>query len=166
MRRFRLSLAVLAALSAIPAPATAATITATTSANVNKAIQLTNVQNLDFGTLTLTGAAGNRTITISQAGILTCATGIVCSGTVKTARFNVQGSNNNTVLFTYTATTLSNGISGSETIPFTPSGPASLAITNSGAPGTNFDVGGSLTLTPTLAGGTYSGTVTVTADYQ
>ena len=90
----------------------------------------------------------------------------MCSGTVKQARFNVQGSNNNTVLFTYTGGTLSNGIAGSETIPFTANGPASMAITNSGAPGTNFDVGGSLTITSTLAGGTYTGTMTVTADYQ
>ena len=166
MRCFRLSLAVLATLATVATPAAAATITATTSANVNRAIQLANVQNLDFGTLTLTGATGTRTITISQAGVLTCATGIVCSGTVKTARFNIQGSNNNTVLFSYGAVALSNGIAGSETIPFTPSGPASMAITNSGAPGTNFDVGGSLSVTSTLAGGVYTGSVTVTADYQ
>ena len=166
MRRFRFSLPVLAALATAASPAAAATITATTSANVNKALLLSNVQNLDFGTLTLTGATGTRTIVLSQAGVLTCATGIVCSGTVKTARFNVQGSNNNTALLTYAGSTLSNGVTGSETIPFTPSGPASLAITNSGAPGTNFDVGGTLTVSSTLAGGTYTGTITVTADYQ
>jgi spore coat protein U-like protein len=166
MRRFQLSLAVLAALSAIATPAAAASITVATSVNINKPVLLSKLQDMDFGTLTLSGFTGTRTITVSQAGALTCATNIVCSGVAKQARFNVQGSNNNTVLFTYGGGTLSNGIAGSETIPFTANGPASMAITNSGAPGTNFDVGGSLTITSTLAGGTYTGTMTVTADYQ
>ena len=166
MRRFHLSLAVLAALSAVATPAAAASITVATSVNINKPVLLSKLQDLDFGTLTLSGFTGTRTVTVSQAGALTCATNIVCSGVAKQARFNVQGSNNNTVLFTYTGGTLSNGISGSETIPFTANGPASMSITNSGAPGTNFDVGGALTITSTLAGGTYTGTMTVTADYQ
>jgi len=39
-------------------------------------------------------------------------------------------------------------------------------MNNSGAPGLDFDVGGSLTISPTLVGGVYSGTMTVTAEYQ
>ena len=39
-------------------------------------------------------------------------------------------------------------------------------LPNSGFPGTDYYVGGSLTVTQATAGGTYSGTFTVTADYQ
>jgi spore coat protein U-like protein len=163
MPRLLSSLAALAATLALAGPANAATISAVTSANVVKPVLLSKLQDMDFGTLTFAGFTGTRTIVLSRLGAVTCAVDIVCSGVPKQARFNVQGSNNNTVLFSYSGGTLSNGV---DTIPFTPNGPANMAITNSGAPGTNFDVGGSLTISPTLVGGTYSGTMTVTADYQ
>jgi Mat/Ecp fimbriae major subunit len=163
MRRLSVLLAVVAVTSAIASPARAANISAVTSVNVIKPVSLSKLQDMDFGTLTFAGFTGTRTIVLSRLGAITCAADIVCSGAPKQARFNVQGSNNNTVLFTYGGGTLSNGI---DSIPFTPNGQASMAITNSGAPGTNFDVGGSLTISPTLVGGTYSGTMTVTADYQ
>jgi spore coat protein U-like protein len=163
MPRLLSSLAALAATLALAGPANAATISAVTSANVVKPVLLSKLQDMDFGTLTFAGFTGTRTIVLSRLGAVTCAVDIVCSGVPKQARFNVQGTNNNTVLFSYSGGTLSNGI---DSIPFTPNGPANMAITNSGAPGTNFDVGGSLTISPTLVGGTYSGTMTVTADYQ
>jgi hypothetical protein len=163
MRRLSLSLFALAAMIATAVPASAATVTAVTSANVIKPVSLSKLQDMDFGTLTFAGFTGTRTIVLSRLGAITCAADIVCSGVPKQARFNVQGTNNNTVLFTYSGGTLSNGI---DSIPFTPNGQGSMAVTNSGAPGTNFDVGGSLTISPTLVGGTYSGTMTITADYQ
>jgi Mat/Ecp fimbriae major subunit len=163
MRRLSVLLAVVAVTSAIASPARAANISAVTSVNVIKPVSLSKVQDMDFGTLTFAGFTGTRTIVLSRLGAITCAADIVCSGAPKQARFNVQGSNNQTVLLTYSGGTLSNGI---DSIPFTPNGQASMPITNSGAPGTNFDVGGSLTISPALVGGTYSGTMTVTADYQ
>ena len=44
--------------------------------------------------------------------------------------------------------------------------PASVTLTNSGPPGTNFSLGGSITLSSTTTSGTYSGTFNVTVDYQ
>ena len=38
-------------------------------------------------------------------------------------------------------------------------------LTNSGAPGTNFNVGGQITILPTTAEGVYSGNMDVTVDY-
>ncbi len=55
---------------------------------------------------------------------------------------------------------------GTDSIPFTPDAPASVTMTNSGAPGTDINIGGSISVSPTLVGGTYAGTITVTADYQ
>ncbi len=162
MYRFFYPLAVLAA-AVLATPASAAQTTAVTSVNIVKPVSLAKLQDLDFGTLTFAGFTGTRTITINQLGVLGCDADIVCSGAIKPARFNVQGTNKITVLFTYTGGTLSNGV---DSIPFTANGPSSMTLTNSGAPGTDFNVGGSLSISPTLVGGTYSGTMTVTADYQ
>jgi hypothetical protein len=161
MRRFRLSFALLAALSSAATPAAAATVSASTSVNVVKPVQLSKLQDLDFGTLTFSSFTGTRTITISQAGVFTCATGIVCSGTTKQAKFNVQGTNKVTATITVTGGTLSNG---TDSIPFTADAPTGVYLPNSGAPGVDFSVGGSITVSPTLIGGTYTGTINVTAD--
>jgi hypothetical protein len=44
--------------------------------------------------------------------------------------------------------------------------PGSALLTNSGPPGTNFSLGGSISLSSTTVSGTYSGTFNVTVDYQ
>ena len=163
MLRLSVLAAAVALTVAVATPAHAATITAVTSANVVKQVALAKLQDMDFGTLTFAGFAGNRTITMSRLGVLTCAADIVCSGVAKLARFNVQGTNKLTVLLTYTGGTLSNG---TDSIPFTANGPATITMANSGAPGTDFDVGGTLDISPTLVGGVYTGTMTVTAEYQ
>ncbi|MDQ3074899.1 MAG: DUF4402 domain-containing protein [Pseudomonadota bacterium] len=163
MRRLYSSLVAVAAAIAAVTPAGAATTTAVTSVNVIKPVSLAKLQDMDFGTLTFAGFTGTRTITLSRTGTLTCATDIVCSGIAKQARFNAQGTNRMVVLLTYTGGTLSNG---TDSIPFAANGPASVTMMNSGAPGLDFDVGGALTISPTLIGGLYSGTMTVTAEYQ
>ncbi|MCY7339607.1 MAG: DUF4402 domain-containing protein [Sphingomonas bacterium] len=163
MARVRFLLAALATVATFASPAYAAQISAVTSVNVVKPVSLSKLQDLDFGTLTYSSFTGTRTIVLSRAGVLTCGADIVCSGVPKQARFNVQGTNRLTVLFTYSGGTLSNG---TDSIPFTPNGPANVVLTNSGAPGSDFDVGGSIVVSPTLIGGAYSGTLTVTADYQ
>lgn len=163
MTRIRLYLAALAVVASIARPAAAAQVSAVTSVNVVKPVSLTKLQDLDFGTLTFNSFTGTRTIVLSRAGALTCAANIVCSGATKAARFNVQGTNRLTVLISVTGGTLSNG---TDSIPFTADAPSSVTMINSGQPGLNFDVGGSIAVNPDLVGGTYSGTMTVTANYQ
>ena len=162
MTRCCVTLAFIAAALAVR-PAHAAQTTAVTSVNVIKPVTLTKLQDLDFGTLTFSGFTGSRTITLSRAGTLTCAADIVCSGVPRAAGFNVRGTNRMTVLITVSGGTLSNGV---DSIPFTPDAPPSLTLTSSGMPGTDFYIGGSIAVDPALVGGTYSGTLTVTADYQ
>ena len=163
MRHARLAFFAAIVASATAAPALAAQTTAVTTVNVVRPVSIAKLQDMDFGTLGFAGFTGTRTITLSRAGTLTCATDIVCSGVPKQARFNIQGTNRMVVLLTYSGGTLSNGV---DSIPFTADGPASVTMINSGAPGLNIDVGGVLTISPTLVGGVYSGTMTVTADYQ
>ncbi|MDQ3139373.1 MAG: DUF4402 domain-containing protein [Pseudomonadota bacterium] len=162
MRRFSLLLATLVT-AAIATPASAAQTTAVTSVSVIKPVSIVKLQDMDFGTLTFGGFTGTRSIALTRAGAITCAVDVVCSGVAKQARFKIQGTNKILVLLTYSGGTLSNGV---DSIPFTADGPASALMVNSGAPGLNIDVGGSLTVSPTLIGGVYTGTMTVTADYQ
>ena len=163
MRRLSVLLAAALATFAISAPASAANISAVTAVNVVKPVTLTKLQDMDFGTLTFSSFTGTRTIALSRLGVMTCAADIVCSGIGKQARFNVTGVKQLTILLTYSGGTLTNG---SDSIPFTANGPSTMSLTNSGSPGTDFDVGGSLDISPTLAGGVYTGTMTVTAEYQ
>ena len=149
------------ALALTPGAALAANATASASANVVKPVLLTKLQDLDFGTLSFAGFTGTRQIVLSRAGAVTCALNIVCSGATKAARFNVQGSNKVVVNITVSTGALSNG---TDTIPFTPDYPTTVTLTSSGVPGNDFDIGGTLTVSSTLVGGLYTGTINVTAD--
>ena len=64
---------------------------------------------------------------------------------------------------TYSGGTLGNG---TDTIPFTANGPATVTPPNSGNSGIDFNVGGSIVVSSALVGGVYTGTMTITADYQ
>ena len=163
MRRFSLLVAATLTSFAFATPAFAAATSAVTAVSVVKPVALSKLQDMDFGTLTFAGFTGTRTIVLSRAGAITCAADIVCSGIGKQARFNLTGSKQNTILITYSGGTLSNG---TDSIPFTPDGQATMTLVNNGSPGTNFDVGGSLSVSSALVGGIYTGTMSVTADYQ
>jgi len=163
--RFRWKLAALALASAVPlGNAHAASTTIQANAKVVKPLTLAGKQNLDFGTITLSGSTGTYTVAISQAGSITCPSGATCAGTARPAILNVQGSNAQVVRITVANTNLVNSVDGS-TIPFTPDAPPTITLTNSGAPGRDFNVGGSIAV-PSTADGTYSGNVEVTVDYQ
>jgi len=154
------------ATQAVAAPVAAST-PATANAKIYRPLILTSSRNLDFGTIVMgTVAAGGENVTLTAAGGFTCGAGnLTCSGTPTTAQYNVQGSNNAVVRILVGASTLSNGSGG--TVAFAPlaPAPATVTLTNSGAPGNNFNVGGQITILPTTAEGVYSGNMDVTVDY-
>lgn len=165
MSQLRWKLAALALASVVPiGHAHAATTTIQANAKIVKSLTLSAKQNLDFGTITLAGTPGTFTIAVSQAGTVSCPSGATCAGTARPAILNVQGSNSQVVRISVANADLVNSVDGS-TIPFTPDAPASVTLTNSGAPGKDFNVGGSIAV-PSTADGTYSGSVEVTVDYQ
>ena len=82
------------------------------------------------------------------------------------AQFNVSGSKSNTVVISAPSVTLTNQRDSTKTLQLTLNSPSTITLTNSGAPGNNFSVGGSITLSSTTADGTYSGTINITANYQ
>jgi len=154
--------ALLAAVSV--AGAQSATINAPAKVNVVKPLSLTSKQDLDFGTILL-GATGTSTVSLSMAGALSCGIGLTCSGTVRPAILNIAGSNGQVVRIIIVPSDLINAADGSK-LRFTPIAPASVTLTNSGAPGKDFNVGGSIAIPSTTTDGNYTGNVEVTVDYQ
>ena len=181
----RNALFVAAAVAAATLPSTgasAATASATAKANVLKPLQMTGGGTVDFGTIvTPSTASFTGTFMIDAAASQTstyCASGFACSGTPAAAMFNLQGSNNNSITLNVplTVTLTLQGATGTQpTLTFVTrhslaanngTGNYTIQLPNSGAPGLDFYVGGSVTINQATAGGSYQGTFTVTADYQ
>ncbi len=160
--------AVAAAVAAGSAtPALAASVNAQAKAKVVKPVTISLVQDLDLGTVVLgPGSWSGATISLSQTGALTCPAAVTCSGATQPAIYNVAGSKQETIAIDIPPVTLVNQASPAATLTLTPDGPASLQLTNSGNPGVNFSIGGSITVDSTTPDGDYVGTFNVTADYQ
>ena len=148
-------------------PARAATQTAQVQANVVKPLTLAMLQSLDLGTVTLgPGTWSNATVSLSKGGVFACSNAnLTCTGATSVAQYNVQGSNNQTVKITAPNVTLVNQSDSSKTLTLVVDSPATVVLTNSGPPGTNFSIGGAITLNSSTAAGTYTGTFNVTVNY-
>ncbi|MEO6582215.1 MAG: DUF4402 domain-containing protein [Sphingomicrobium sp.] len=167
-----LNVTAVAALALTATPALAAPVSpnqnATATARIVKPLTLSWVQNLNLGTVLLSGAGAwsGAVVSVSQAGALTCANpNVVCSGAVQAARYNVRGTNNQLVYITAPNVTLTSANNPLDTLLMTVSNPGSVMLTNSGAPGVDFNLGGSITVSSTTGDGVYSGTFNVTVDY-
>ena len=157
----------LASTAALGAPARAVTQSASVNANVVKPLTLTKLQDLNLGTISLgSGNWSGVTVGISKTGVFTCNAKVVCTGATQTAQFNVTGTNRMVVLITAPNVTLVNQNDATKTLTLTIDNPGQVTIPNSGNQGSNFNLGGSVTLSSTTAGGTYRGTINVTVDYQ
>jgi hypothetical protein len=172
MTKFARLAALAAAATLVATPAVAAPASASPKAKANakivKPLSLTARRDLDFGTILVGTVTGTQTVSISQDGTTrTCgAAGLTCSGTFASAEYNVTGTKQFVVNIAATASNLTNTTSGNnETLVFTPNAPASLTLANSGAPGSNFTVGGSIDITSATVDGLYSGDIEVTVDY-
>jgi spore coat protein U-like protein len=148
-------------------PAAAATQSASVTANAVKPLVISKLQDLDFGSVTLgPGTWSNASVSLSQSGAFSCTNAnVVCSGVTTVAQYNVQGSNKQTVRISAPNVTLVNQSDPTKTLTLVTDAPATILLTSSGIPGTNFSIGGSVTLSSTTAAGTYSGTFNVTVDY-
>jgi hypothetical protein len=163
-----LSLAIAAGSVLVARPAAGATASATVNASVVKPLELTRVQDLDLGTITLTpGSWSGVTVSLSRAGVRTCANpNLVCSGTARAAIYNVVGSNKGVVLIHAPNVTLVNQADPTKSLTLVTDAPASVTLPNSGQPGVNFSIGGSISLSGSTASGDYQGIFNVTAEYQ
>lgn len=148
-------------------PAHAATANASVNVNIVKPLAFTSTGSLNFGTIVMNSVTGPRAVSLSPTNVLTCGGGseLACSGATSVPTYNIQGTNRTVISIVKNVTQLTNSSDGSK-LTLTPSGPTSITLTNSGAPGENFTIGGSITLTPSTSAGLYAGVVDVTVDYQ
>jgi hypothetical protein len=77
----------------------------------------------------------------------------------------VQGSKQQAVQVSAPNVTLVNQSDSSQTLTLVTDAPASIVLANNGFPGSDFSIGGSITINSTTAAGTYVGTFNVTVDY-
>ena len=159
-----------AALALTASPAFAQAVSpdrnATATARVVKPLTLTWVRDLDLGTIVLSGAGAwsGAVVGITRAGSFNCTNAnTTCSGATQTAQYRVTGTNNQTV--TVTAPSFNLTGPGGATLPFTVDGPGTVNLSNSGATGLVFDLGGSISVSSTTPDGTYTGTFNVTVNY-
>jgi uncharacterized protein DUF4402 len=158
-------LASLACLAS-PAAAHAASVSVAVQANALKPLVIAKIQDLNLGSITLgPGIWSNATVSLTKAGVFACDARVTCTGATLVAQYNVQGSNQQTVHISAPNVAMVNQSDPSQSLLLTVDAPASLVLPNSGIPGVNFSIGGSVTLNSTTSGGTYVGTFNVTVDY-
>jgi hypothetical protein len=167
--------ATVAALALTAAPAQAASLVsaspqAKAKVKILKALTLTQLEDLDFGTVVLsgTGAWGGEVLSVDTAGARVCGggTNLTCSGTATAAEYNVTGSNNAVVTVTIPASVVITNGTDNLTVTTSKSIGATVTMPNSGNAGIDFNIGGSITLASATADGFYQGDIVVTADYQ
>lgn len=137
---------------------------------IQKGLVLKATQDLDLGTVVLAGGTGawTATVQVHKDNSFDCdgnSGNVVCTGTTARAVYNVQGSNGAVVKIASGAVTLSNGNTPADTLTLTPEHDATVTLTNSGSPGVDFGVGGSITVDNNTPDGDYTGTFDVTAEY-
>lgn len=148
-------------------PAAAVTQTAAVNANVVKPLTLTALQPLNLGTIMLPpGSWSGAVVGISKTGVFSCSTKVVCSGARQVAQFKVTGTNKMVVQISAPNVTLVNQANSSQTLNLAIDNPGTVTLTSSGEPGSNFNIGGSVTLNSATVGGLYKGTINVTVNYQ
>ncbi|MEO7239871.1 MAG: DUF4402 domain-containing protein [Sphingomicrobium sp.] len=171
MNALRLTAAVAAlALTATPALAapTQPDKQATATARVVKPLTLTWVQDLDLGTILLSGAGAwsGAAVGVTRAGVFSCpSSNVTCSGSTQHAKYKVTGTNGQTVQVNSGNVSLVNQLDNTKTLLMTVDSPGTVSLGNSGTAGLEFGLGGSITVDSTTADGTYLGTFAVTVNY-
>ena len=164
--------AAVAAIALTATPALAAPTTpdknATATAKIVKPLTLTWVQDLDLGTVLLSGAGAwsGATVGVSKAGVFSCSnSNVTCSGSTQVAKYKVTGTNNQAVTINAGNVTMTNQNDNTKTLVLTVDNPGTVNLGNSGASGMEFALGGAISVDSTTADGTYSGTFNVTVNY-
>lgn len=137
---------------------------------------------LSFGTIADGGISANQTIDVSPAGVRgTCPVGLTCAGTITAPTFHVTGAKSKAVNITFvnptetlayvgTAPTgfVANTLSVGNFVTDASNGgvPNQLLLSSTAGAVTDFNVGGTLTVQPDQAPGTYQGTLTVSVAYN
>jgi hypothetical protein len=165
-----LRMAALAALTlSTTTPALAATQPdkqANASVVIKKPLTLVWVQDLDLGDITIVDGAVSSTVGLTWDGVWSCPTaGVTCGAPHQVAKYKVTGVNNTSVTINAGNISLKNQSDLTKTLLLTVSSPGTVALGNSGSSGTEFALGGSVTVNGATVDGTYQGTFAVTVNY-
>jgi hypothetical protein len=149
------------------APVTAAKINAPAQAKVVKPLVLKSVQDLDLGSILLgPGSWSGAVVQLTRGGAFTCPAAVACSGATQVAVYNLSGSNKQTIVINAPDVTMVNQSDPTKSLTLFVDSPGTVTLTNSGAQGQNFPIGGSISVDSTTPDGVYVGTFEVTAEYQ
>ncbi len=157
-------LTILAATCVLGSTAFAASVNASATVVIIAPITLTKTADLNFGTVAPTTSAG--TVVMSPSGVRT-GTNVILStlGAGNAAGFTVTGNPNSTFSVTLPTSISLTGAGPSMTVNnFTSSLTTSPALSSSGS--STFKVGGTLAVRANQSVGTYTGTFTVTVNYN
>jgi len=148
------------------AQAVSATTDATATARIFRPLTLTSTQDLDLGTIVLSGAAPfTDSVSVDQSGVRTCGANLTCSGTPTEAVYAATGTRDQTLTITVAPTlALVNQTQASPNLSLAVNAPASALLDATG--NVSFGIGGSISVSDTTADGVYQGTFAVTAEYQ
>jgi len=146
----------------------AAETTATASANILEEVTVSNTSGLAFGTI-VADPDDAGTISVDTDGDRTCGD-LVCSETASAASFDVTGTTGETVTISVPADVTLTNDDGDEMTADLTSSDSTLTLVDLSDPletGNNtFTVGGDLGVAADQADGDYTGTFTVTVDYE
>lgn len=157
----------LLALTSAPAQAASPSAQANATAKIYRPLTISKTSDLDFGVVVISGVSfPAETVTVDTAGAVTCGggTNLTCSGSPTAAQFHLVGSDN--ALVTVSSPTFN--LTGPGTLAVTPSSTSQTVDLGASGSTTGVDVplGGSIDVSSATAEGVYTGTWTVTADYQ
>lgn len=162
-----LSAGALIATTLAATPAAAATDDARGRATVLRQISVVRTGDMDFGTI-LRGTTAGRVVINASTGARTVTGGVVMAGgTPRRATFTITGTPNRvvTIRLTPTSTTLTNGTGGTMLVnAFTLNGSANRRLSAAGT--IALGVGARLNVAANQADGNYTGTFTLTINYQ
>lgn len=164
----RMALLLLAlAVPGLATDARAASQVVPVRAKPTKPLTLTSVQDLDLGTIALApGTWSGATVSISRTGQFSCANpNLICTGAPQVATYSVSGSNNEVVKITAPNVVLTNQNDPTQKLTLIVDSPGTVTIDTGSKKGTNFSLGGSITVSASTSGGVYAGTFDVTVDY-
>ena len=163
MKRIALA-ALIAGTAILPLSAHAASVTSDAGAKIIAPLQIANSTALYFGTIAPSLTASDSVV-VSPAGAKTCWSELTCLTDDHTAAlFNVSGEAD----FSYTielpnSVSISNGAGGTMTVDEFSGSKASGTLS---AGTDSFTVGGKLSVAANQATGEYTGTFTVSVNYQ
>ncbi len=144
--------------------AQAASDTSNATATIVAAIAITNTQDLAFASIVPSGSAD--TVIVSAAGARTCGGTLTCTGTVTASSFDVTGGANLTYAVTLPGAAANLTGPGTDMTVDTWTDSISSAGTLDGAGTQTFTVGGTLNVGANQTAGAYTGTFSVTVDYN